>query len=135
LRALPADHFHLVRDDERSQGQPELKRAVAGYSDRPRGEAQPLSDRPGGLLVHHEWEFWLLKGVLHPSDGVADPSSPVVLFNRSAQVDIGYLLLYGPGVLELAVRVLGHGLAYWALCGTPPKPRTYPEAFDFGSWN
>lgn len=67
--------------------------------------------------------FWVLKGVLHPSEGVADPSSPVVLFKRSRKVGIGYLLLYGPGVLELAVRVLGHGLAYWALCATPPQLR------------
>jgi hypothetical protein len=133
LRALPADHFHPVRDEERSQGQPALTRALARYNEHPRGDAQPLSDRPGGVLVSHEWAFWVLKGVLHPSEGVADPSSPVVLFNRSPEADIGYLLLYGPGVL--AVRVLGQGLAYWALCGTPPEPRTYPEAFDFGSWN
>jgi hypothetical protein len=102
---------------------------------RPLCRAQPLSDSPGGLHVHDEWEFWMLNGVLHPADGVADPSSPVVLFNRNPQAEIGYLLLYGPSVLELAVRVLGYGLAWWALRGTPPKPTTYPQSFDFGSWN
>jgi hypothetical protein len=135
LRALPAHHFHPIRDDEASQGQPALKRALAGYNRRPHGSARPLSDSPGGLHVHEEWEFWVLTGVLHPADGVADPSSPVVLFNRSPQAEVGYLLLYGPSVLELAVRVLGYGLAWWALRGTPPKPTTYPQAFDFGSWN
>ncbi len=133
LRALPAGHFHLVRDNEPSQGQPTLKRVLAGYNDLPRGEAYPLSDRPCGLFVHNEWGSWLLKGVLHPSHGVADPSSPVVLFDCGRLTD--NLLLYGPGVLELAARVLGHGLAYWALSGTAPPPGTYPEAFDFGSWN
>jgi hypothetical protein len=112
-----------------------LERALTAYNRRPGGSAIPLSDSPGGLHVYDDWESRVLDGVLHPADGVADPSSPVVLYNRFPELNIGYLLLYGPGVLELAVCVLGRGLAWWALRGTPPEPTTYPQVFDFGSWN
>jgi hypothetical protein len=137
LRALPPDHFEIVADDEPTRGRPALQRALGAYNEAPRGSTYVLMDRPGGLHVHAEWQWWFMQGVLHPvgtGEGAADPASPVVLVKRSGETGGGFLLLYGGEVLRLAERVLGHGLAYWALCGEPPATRTYPQAFPFGSW-